>query len=536
MSTTAIPKTFKGPNARQRLVGVIRLSKDTEESTSPQVQRRAIEGWANLHGADIVGWAEDLDVSATKYAPHERPELRSWLDRPEEWDGLLFWRLDRFVRSVIDFADMIRWCQPLGKNLISATEPIDLSTPIGTALAQIIVVFAELESATTRLRVLQGVAEKKLMGRWTGGDPTYGYKTVPARNHVEGCTWHACDCPRTEGLQIDFDEEVHTYAAEIISRLLSGNSRNSVCLDYGRREILAPSDYKRQARGNELPDKRAVWCPETLRNIVTSPTIRGLMSHNGEIVYGEDGMPVRVGPALVDDSQAAELLVRMEQKPRTRTEGAAPLLDVAFCDCGGKLHIWQAKRKIKGGEKLYRNYRCQYANKGQCDAGAITAEDLESLVSSYVQLPTMLGDIEVYANRLVPGEDHTEEIEQRREALDKLTERLGMVPAGPAMDAVLKAMGEHSEAMAQLEKLPQRAAEWVSVPTGETYAERWARMDWDGRRRLLTEGVFTLVAYRKTAGRGGAARKGTHTQILMCPGPDLAARLNAPERALTLVA
>lgn len=260
------------------------------------------------------------------------------------------------------------------------------------------------------------------------------------------------------------------------------------------------------------------------------------MSHNGEIVYGEDGMAVRVGPAMVDDSQAAELQVRMEQKPRTRTEGAAPLLDVAFCDCGGKLHIWQAKRKIKGGEKLYRNYRCQYANKGQCDAGAITAEDLESMVSSYVQLPTMLGDIEVYTNRLVPGEDHTEEIEQRREALDKLTERLGMVPAGPAMDAVLRAMNEHSEAMAQLEKLPQRAAEWVSVPTGETYAERWARMDWNDRRRLLTEGVFTLVAYRKTAGRGGAARKGTHTHILMCPGPDLAARLNAPEHALTLVA
>ncbi|GAA2641753.1 hypothetical protein GCM10010425_54770 [Streptomyces spororaveus] len=51
------------------------------------------------------------------------------------------------------------------------------------------------------------------------------------------------------------------------------------------------------------------------------------------------------------------------------------------------------------------------------------------------------------------------------------------------------------------------------------------------------EGAFTLVAaYRKKAGRGGAARKGTHTQLLVCPGPDLAARLNAQEHALTLVA
>ncbi|GAA2641743.1 hypothetical protein GCM10010425_54750 [Streptomyces spororaveus] len=46
-----------------------------------------------------------------------------------------------------------------------------------------------------------------------------------------------------------------------------------------------------------MPEIRAEWCPETLRNIVTSPTIRGRMSHNREIVYCDDGMPVRVGPA-----------------------------------------------------------------------------------------------------------------------------------------------------------------------------------------------------------------------------------------------
>lgn len=526
-----------------RLVGVIRLSKETEESTSPQVQKRAIIGWASLHDAVIVGWAEDLDVSATKYAPYQRPELKKWLDKPDEWDGLLFWRLDRFVRSVIDFADMIRWCQPRGKNLISATEPIDLSTPIGTALAQIIVVFAELEAATLRLRVLHGLDEKKRMGRWVGGDPVYGYKTVPARDHVDGCSWVECDCPRREGWQIGFDLSTNfagdgtspfVNTMEIVTKLLRGDSRNSVCLDYQRRSILAPADYKRLRRGREA--KGAEWCPETLRNIVTSPTLRGLMSRDGEIVYGDDGMPVQVGPAMVTESQFAQLQALMVQKARTRTEGAAPLLDVAFCDCGGKLHMWKATRKLASGPKVYRNYRCQFANKGQCDGGAINADDLESMVSSYVTMPTILGETEVYEQHLIPGEDHTEEIEQRREALNKLTERLGQVPAGPAMDAVLKAMSEHAEKIEQLEKLPQREAEWVSVPTGETYAELWKRSDWHDRRRLLLDGVFTVVVYRKNTGRGGAARKGTTTHILMCPGPDLASRLNVPRDALTLVA
>ncbi|MGW2817572.1 recombinase family protein [Streptomyces sp. NPDC001415] len=537
---SGIPAT--STSGKMRLVGVIRLSKETEESTSPQVQQRIIQGHADLHNAVIVGWAEDLDVSATKYAPHQRPELRKWLDKPDEWDGLLFMRLDRFVRSTIDFADMIRWCQPLGKNLVSATEPIDLSTPIGRALAQIIVVFAELEAATTKLRVLHGVEEKRLMGRWTGGDPTYGYKTVPARDHVEGCTWDECGCPRREGLQIGFDRDVvgdatttaYVNSFEVVTRLLRGDSMNSVCLGFERRDILAPSDHRRAQRGKPAREKRAQWCPETIRNIATSPTIRGLMSHNGEVVHGPDGMPVRVGPAMVTDAEAAQLQILMEKETRTRTEGAAPLLDVGFClspDCGlvsperrhaegctatgrkrcacprdrvhgpaspGKLYVWRVTRKLKSGPKAYRYYRCENVTRKTCTAPALIADDLEAILEA--TLLHAAGDLEVLRKVFVAGEDHTEEIEQRRAALSTLTDRLSKVPDGPAMDAVLRSMGEHTEAIERLEKLPQREATWHTEPTGETCAELWARLDWADRRRWLMDSGAALYAVHPKQG------------------------------------
>ncbi|MBT2383898.1 recombinase family protein [Streptomyces sp. ISL-11] len=533
----------------QRLIGVIRLSKETDESTSPQVQRRAILAIASLRGAEVVGWAEDLDISASTFSPAERPELAKWLKRPDEWDGLVFWRLDRFVRSVIDFADMIRWCKADGrsKNLISATEPIDLNTPIGVALAQIIVVFAELEAATIKLRVLAGREEKRSLGRWSGGEPTFGYKTVPARKHVEGCDWHACDCPEVEGLQIDFDDDVvpnvgepaYEVARELVDRVLGPNdSMNSVCLDFEDRDILAPSDYKRVRKGKEIggtkkrKGKRAKWCTETARKILTSPTIRGLMSHEGEVVYGDDEMPIRVGPALVTDDEWRRLQVKLVDRKgtRIRTKDAAPLLDVGFCDCGHKLHLWRVTRKLASGPKPYRYYRCgnpEVKEKNKvCLAAALNADFLESLVSAYVTFPGILGDVEVQRKVLIPGEDHTAELARVREAIQRLTNEKDEAEDWDDEDeaAYLSRMAKLREKRKTLAKLPQRADQWHWEGTGETYAQLWERSDWAARRQLLMSGAFTLVAYRPKSGRGGASGAG-ETQILLCPGPDLANRL-----------
>ncbi len=46
-----------------------------------------------------MGWAEDLDVSASKIHPLTRPELSKWLARPDDFDEFIFWRIDRFVRA-----------------------------------------------------------------------------------------------------------------------------------------------------------------------------------------------------------------------------------------------------------------------------------------------------------------------------------------------------------------------------------------------------------------------------------------------------
>ncbi|MEU9111633.1 recombinase family protein [Streptomyces sp. NPDC048483] len=99
-------------------------------------------------------------------SPWERPELSKWFDRPEQWDALIFWRLDRFVRKVSDFTEMIKWCQAHDKNLISATETIDIRSPIGRVIAYLVSAFAEMEAEAIRERVTGSHDHLRRNGRW----------------------------------------------------------------------------------------------------------------------------------------------------------------------------------------------------------------------------------------------------------------------------------------------------------------------------------------------------------------------------------
>jgi len=59
-------------------------------------------------GYRVVGVASDLNVSATKVPPWKRKELGEWLNkRSPEFDALLFWKLDRFIRRMSDLSTMI---------------------------------------------------------------------------------------------------------------------------------------------------------------------------------------------------------------------------------------------------------------------------------------------------------------------------------------------------------------------------------------------------------------------------------------------
>ena len=67
-----------------------------------------------------------------------------------------------------------------GAFLKAVEQPIDTSTPAGTAFLQMLGVFAQFETAIRRDRQMEGIAKAKAEGRYKGRKPTVDADAVRA--------------------------------------------------------------------------------------------------------------------------------------------------------------------------------------------------------------------------------------------------------------------------------------------------------------------------------------------------------------------
>ncbi len=167
------------PDDAPRALLSVRLSVLTNDTTSPARQELDLRKLALERGCRVVGVASDLNVSATKVPPWKRKELGDWLNnRAPEFDEILFWKLDRFVRRLTDLSAVIDWCLKYGKNLVSRNDSIDLTTTAGKNMATIIGGIAEIEATNTSTRVASLWDYAKTQNEWLVGKPAYGYETT----------------------------------------------------------------------------------------------------------------------------------------------------------------------------------------------------------------------------------------------------------------------------------------------------------------------------------------------------------------------
>jgi DNA invertase Pin-like site-specific DNA recombinase len=89
---------------------------------------------------------------------------------------VLAWRLDRSGRSVTDLLRTFQELEHLGVGFVSLTEELDLTTPVGCAMAGPLAVFAEFEREILRKRTRAGLARARengnLLGRPATRSPT----------------------------------------------------------------------------------------------------------------------------------------------------------------------------------------------------------------------------------------------------------------------------------------------------------------------------------------------------------------------------
>lgn len=96
----------------------------------------------------------------------DRPQLKALMAaaRMREFDVLLAWKLDRFARSLKNLLNMLQDLEAIGVTFVSLKDQLDLSTPSGRLMAQMIGAFAEFEVSLIRERVRSGLREAKRKG------------------------------------------------------------------------------------------------------------------------------------------------------------------------------------------------------------------------------------------------------------------------------------------------------------------------------------------------------------------------------------
>jgi len=271
-----------------------RISKDRAEQTSLPSQERICRAYAEAEGR---GWTV-VDVCVDQGRSAFKGTARPGLDKAMSYiehglaDVLLVWKLDRFVRSTIEFGRLWERMLKSGAEFVSVTDQFDTTSQFGKAMLQMAVVFAELESGVKSERTL---------------------------------AWHEQRCLPDGPVLPPLGREPFGYNRPE-KNTLAVNTTEAAAIRKAAKMIAAGESLRAGARAI---NKTAV----TLRAVLLSPTTYGLAEIDGEL------RPGNWSPILSDD-QRVYFADKFKDGKRTFTERKYLLSGLLTCaKCGSSLYV-----------------------------------------------------------------------------------------------------------------------------------------------------------------------------------------------------
>lgn len=193
-------------------------------------QQEAIRRACDSRGYVIAGWHEDAAKSGRTC---KRKGLQGILDIIQPGEGLIVAKLDRFSRSVRDFATLVERAKKEGWVPICLDPDLDLATPNGKLVANLIVSVSQWEADITGERTRAALAAKRARGEYVGGKP-----------HITG-----------------------QLARDIQSMRAAGMTFRGICASL-------------EARGVPTPCGGVSWRPSSLQGVLTSGRTTSPMSQS----------------------------------------------------------------------------------------------------------------------------------------------------------------------------------------------------------------------------------------------------------------
>ena len=164
---------------------------------------------------------------------------------------VIAYRLDRISRSIADFSQLLLLFEKYNVKFVSATENFDTDTPMGRAMINIVMTFAQLERETIVERVTDSYYFRAKNGYWAGGYAPYGYKI----KHIIG----------QDGKKhsiLDINQDQAKIVKEIYDMYINKNiSMRKISQDLNLRKIPPQREFG--------PDSK--WTLNTIKAVLTRP-------------------------------------------------------------------------------------------------------------------------------------------------------------------------------------------------------------------------------------------------------------------------
>lgn len=471
------------------LVGVRRLSRKTDKTSSPQEQANQILRAAADAGGHIIAWADDWEVSGAT-DPLTRKGFGPWL-RGElgPYDGIASRDVSRVGRNVRDTLNTQALLTGQGRVIVTGDHVGVWDFSDSNQENEWLM---KAWGSQMELRMIQKRNRDETIRARAAGEPkqrpSYGYMFVRL-------------VPTGKVDHVEIDPVASEIIRDVAERVLADETGKITCATEAarltRERVPSPSDRLAQIYGRPL--KGSPWTAKTVKHILTSEAALGYLMHDGRPVIGENGRPVRIADPLWDRATHDALIATTAPKRSgsRAPKGTQMLSGIGFCgNCGARLYI-TGRRKDLGSHA----YGCTGRVRGipasaDCrPAPTMGITAMDTIVSEWFL--ARYGTAELMRKVYDPGTGHASQIKELENTRNRLRDdrNAGLYDSAEDAEWYRTEYKRLSEEITALKELPERKPGMRTVGAGRTVAQEWGAADDARKREMLAEYEVRVVLH-----------------------------------------
>ena len=446
----------------------------------------------------------------------DRPQFQTMMEaiRRGEVSRVIVYKLDRISRSILDFATMMAEFQQYGVEFVSCTEKFDTSTPMGRAMLNICIVFAQLERETIQMRVMDAYLSRSRKGFYMGGRIPYGYKLEPYLIDGKRTSHYVIDPAEAEVVKLIFSmyAEPQTSYGDIVRYLVEQGIENTHTKDGGWDRCRIADMVKNPVYVKADLDVYRFYKDQ---GTVLHNSPEDYIGMNGCYLYSDkdagrksvhlEGQHVVLAPH--EGIVPSHIWLKARLKCLNNKQVARPLKasntwlagKIKCGKCGYALTI----RKCKLKTRTIRYFICsRRMQTNRCEGvGGIEADAFENLVLS--EMVEHLKQFETLSNPQILQEspkihEINVKIEQITTEIDKLLDKVANAD-GVLMDYINKRVTEldtqanaYRQQLSELSPLENRAK--CNVAELRDYMQHWDELSYDDKRAVVDQLIVVIKA------------------------------------------